>query len=313
MAETGMANKFYSYKAGYPKNYALSGSPTENVANYDSGVFVLSGSGANTGFGPKDHRLSASNGIVGSTLAGYGSYGGINMCTINDPNKYWSFGVCVLFEGGSHLMLNLWRGLPNHSATASNGTIKATPTFGYSSGSRLSISVYKTEVAYRPPRTVSTEYVYATGLSAIAFAEDGSIKGHETMILARAAPTDGTGYPTLGNVSAMAGTYCIDASVVFSDTGKVLGILESEHTAAVTSTSISTSFPEEALSANDGIIAVSCMAGVDGKARWMGYKNGIYKLYHGTKPLYGMPGESVTIKGHEFRCLAYSPFYARMS
>ena len=55
------------------------------------------------------------------------------------------------------------------------------------------------------------------------------------------------------------------------------------------------------------------MAGVDGKARWMGYKNGIYKLYHGTKPLYGMPGESVTIKGHEFRCLAYSPFYARMS
>lgn len=310
MAETGMANKFYSYKASYPKSYNFSGSPSSNVANDDSGVFVLAGTGINIAFGPKDHRISASNGFVGGTYEGYGSYGGINMCTINKPDKYWSFGVGV---SRAYLSLNLWRGLTIQSATASNGTIKAVPTFGYALSSRLSVSVYKTEVAYQPPKAVSTEYVYATGLSAIGFAEDGSIKGHETMILARAAPTDGTGYPTLGNVSGMPGTYCTDASVVFSDTGKVLGILESNDAAAVTSTSISTSFPEEALSANDGIIAVSCMAGVDGKACWMGYKNGIYKLYHGTKPLYGMPGESVTIKGHEFRCLAYSPFYARMS
>lgn len=313
MAETGMANKFYSYKASYKKNYAISDAAIHNIANDDSGVFVLVGKGSNEGFGPLDHRISASNGFVGGTTANYGSYGGINMCTINDPLKYWTFGIGTLTVGGSHLCLTLWRGINIGSARASNGTIKATPSFGYSSSSRLSVSVYKTEVAYRPPKAVSTEYVYATGLSAIAFAEDGSIKGHETMILARAAPTDGTGYPTLGKVSGMTETYCTDASVVFSDTGKCLGILESNDAAAVTSTSISTSFPEEALSANDGIIAVSCMAGVDGKARWMGYKNGIYKLYHGTKPLYGMPGESVTIKGHEFRCLAYSPFYARMS
>lgn len=313
MAETGMANKFYSYKASYKKNYNISSVASQNIANDDSGVFVVANSNAYRGFGPLDHRISASNGFVGGTTTDFGSYGGINMCTINDPLKYWTFGVCVLFEGGAHLKLNLWRGIDKVNATASNGTILANPDFGYSSGSRLSLSVYKTEVAYRPPKAVSTEYVYATGLSAIAFAEDGSIKGHETMILARAAPTDGTGYPTLGTVSGMTGTYCTDASVVFSDTGKVLGILESEDAAAVTSANISTSFPEEALSANDGIIAVSCMAGVDGKARWMGYKNGIYKLYHGTKPLYGMPGESVTIKGHEFRCLAYSPFYARMS
>lgn len=313
MAETGMANKFYSYKASYKKNYAISSEAIYNIANDDSGVFVLENSTVASGFGPLNHRVSASNGFVGGTTINYGSYGGINMCTIKDPLKYWTFGVGVVTAGGSYLCLNLWRGITIPNAKATNGTIEATPAFGYSSSSRLSLSVYKTEVAYRPPNTVSTEYVYATGLSAIAFAEDGSIKGHETMILARAAPTDGTGYPTLGKISGMTGTYCTDASVVFSDTGKVLGILESNDAAAVTSASISTSFPEEALSANDGIIAVSCMAGVDGKARWMGYKNGIYKLYHGTKPLYGMPGESVTIKGHEFRCLAYSPFYARMS
>lgn len=313
MAETGMANKFYSYKASYPKNYPISTAAMKNIANDDSGVFVLDSKNSDRGFGPLDHRISASNGFVVGTTINFGSYGGINMCTINDSAKYWTFGVGVIISGGSHLCLNLWRGITIPNATAANGTIKAGSTFGYSSGSGLSLSVYKTEVAYRPPKAAITEYVYATGLSAIAFAEDGSIKGHETMILARAAPTDGTGYPTLGNVSTITGTYCTDASVVFSDTGKVLGILGSEDAAAVTSTSISTSFPEEALSANDGIIAVSCMAGVDGKARWMGYKNGIYKLYHGTKPLYGMPGESVTIKGHEFRCLAYSPFYARMS
>lgn len=313
MAETGMPNKFYSYKASYKKSYAISGSVIQNIANDDSGVFVLADRNTDRGFGPLDHRISASNGFVGGTTINYGSYGGINMCTINDPAKYWTFGVVVKAAGGSYLCLDLWRGINKPNATASNGTIKAEPTFACSSSSRLSLSVYKTEVAYQPSKGYSTEYVYATGLSAIAFAEDGSIKGHETMILARAAPTDGTGYPTLGKVYGITGTYCTDASVVFSDTGKVLGILESEDAAAVTSTNISTSFPEEALSANDGIIAVSCMAGVDGKARWMGYKNGIYKLYHGTKPLYGMPGESVTIKGHKFRCLAYSPFYARMS
>lgn len=313
MAETGMTNKFYSYKASYPKNYSISDRAIYNIANDDSGVFVLVNSHATEGFGPLNHRISASNGFVGGTTTNFGSYGGINMCTINNPLKYWTFGVGTMAAGGTYLCLNLWRGINIPNATASNGTIKATPTFGYSSSSGLSVSVYKTEVTYRPPKAGSTEYVCATGLSAIAFDKDGSIKGHETMILARAAPTDGTGYPTLGSILGATGTFCTDASVVFSDTGKVLGILESNDAAAVTSTSISTSFPEEALSANDGVIAVSCMAGVDGKARWMGYKNGIYKLYHGTKPLYGMPGESVTIKGHEFRCLAYSPFYARMS
>ena len=310
MAETGMPNKFYSYKASYPKQYTFYTATRSNLTNDDSGVFVLENTGISQAFGPKDYRVSVSRGFVGSTFANYGSYGGINMCTINNPTKYWAFGVII---NSSNLWLALWRGVNTVNTGYGNITIGPELSVPYAQSKKLSVSVYKTEVAYQPPKAVSTEYVYATGLSLIAFAADGSISGHSTMILARAAPTDGTGYPTLGPISGATGTLCTDASVVFSDTGKVLGILESNDAAAVTSTSISTSFPEEALSANDGIIAVSCMAGVDGKARWMGYKNGIYKLYHGTKPLYGMPGESVTIKGHEFRCLAYSPFYARMS
>lgn len=305
MAETGMANKFYSYKASYKKGKAFSGIPTGNGANDDSGVFVVPNSDTNTidDFGPSMDRKNASNSYVCGT---YCSYGGINMCTINNSIKNWSVGL-VLYNGRIRL------GLSQNASFNTLGVGAGADIYSdlrYSPGDEHSMSVYKTEVAYQKS---DAEYVYTTGLSSIAFAEDGSIYSYATMILARAAPTDGTGYPTLGAISGLEGTYCTDASVVFSDIGKVLGILESNDTAAVTSTSISTSFPEEALSANDGIIAVSCMAGVDGKARWMGYKNGIYKLYHGTKPLYGMPGESVTIKGHKFRCLAYSPFYARMS
>lgn len=307
MAETGMANKFYSYEASYPKQYSFSTTTRGNVSNKDSGVFVLTANTPNRGFGPLNYRVSTSNGAVVSTITSIGSYSGINMCTKNDSKEYWTFGVCSRNE---KLLLALWKGVDIANCYYPNIAIKPESSIPYTSDQKLSVSVYKTEVAYQKS---AAEYVYTTGLSLIAFAEDGSISGHETMILARAVPTDGTGYPTLGAISGMTGTYCTDASVVFSDTGKVLGILESNDAAAVTSTNISTSFPEEALSANDGIIAVSCMAAVDGEARWMSYDNGIYKLYHGTKPLYGMPGESVTIKGHEFRCLAYSPFYARMS
>ena len=307
MAETGMANKFYSYEASYLKQRRFGSDTRYNLTNNDSGVFVVTTNTSTTGFGPLNYRVSASRGFVASMNISIGSYGGINMCTKNDSKEYWTFGVCLKRE---KLCLALWRGVNTTSCMDTNITIKPESSIPYTSDQKLSVSVYKTEVAYQKS---SSEFVYTTGLSLIAFAEDGSISGHETMILARAAPTDGTGYPTLGPILGITGTYCTDASVVFSDTGKVLGILESNDAAAVTSANISTSFPEEALSANDGIIAVSCMAGVDGKAHWMGYNNGIYKLYHGTKPLYGMPGESVTIKEHEFRCLAYSPFYARMS
>lgn len=312
MAENRMPNMFYSYEASYPINYPFDSYARQNHPNNDSGVFVLDGYGAANGFGPKNCIINASNGAyMGSVSGPTGSYGGINMCTINDTAKYWTFGVGLDTTSPDYpLCLLLWRGKTTTKAISTTGDIYSESKFKYTQSSNLSVSVYKTEATYRKS---PLEYAYITGLSAIAFTKDGNIYGHETMILARAVPTDGTGYPTLGAISGITGEYCTDASVVFSDTGKILGILESNDAAAVTSTSISTAFPEESLSANDGVIAVSCMAGVDGKACWMGYKNGVYKLYHGSKPLYGMPGGSIAIKGHEFRCLAYSPFYVRMS
>lgn len=304
MAETGMPNKFYSYKASYSKGTVFSGYAYGNKANDDSGVFITEDTNY-ASFGPLSYRRDASNSFLAGTSM---AYSGINMCTVNHNTKNWSFGITYNVNSGC--ILGLYQGTSYNYANSSNYKIRLMLSYDNTIANTCSLSVYKTEVAYKMP---NAEYVYTTGLSAISFAEDGTIDSSATLILARLAPTDGTEYPTLGAISGLDGTYCTDASVVFSGTGKCLGILESNDTAAVTSSSVSTSFPESALVANDGIIAVACMASADGQARWVGYKNGIYKLYHGPKPMFGMPGESVTIKGHEFRCLAYSPFYARIS
>lgn len=304
MAEVGMPNKFYSYKASYGKGKMFAGNVSGNRANDDSGVFIVENQNY-ASFGPLSYRRDASNGLlVGTSMA----YSGINMCTVNSNTKNWSFGITYAVNIGC--ILSLYQGIPYSNATYSNYKMASRLSYKNTVDNTCSLSVYKTELAYKMP---DAEYVYTTGLSAISFAEDGSIDSYATMILARLAPTDGTEYPTLGAISGLEGTYCTDASVVFSGTGKCLGILESNDTASITSTSISTSFPESALAANDGVIAVACMASADGKARWIGYKNGIYKLYHGPKPMFGMPGERMTIKGHEFVCLAYGPFYARLS
>lgn len=304
MAETGMPNKFYSYKASYSKGTVFSGYASGNKANDDSGVFITEDTNY-ASFGPLSYRRDASNSFLAGTSM---AYSGINMCTVNHNTKNWSFGIAYAVNIG--LILGLYQGTPYSYARDSNYKMAARLSYSNTVANTCSVSVYKTELAYKMP---DAEYVYTTGLSAISFAEDGTIDSSATLILARLAPTDGTEYPTLGAISGLDGTYCTDASVVFSGTGKCLGILESNDTAAVTSSSVSTSFPESALVANDGIIAVACMASADGKARWVGYKNGVYKLYHGSEPLYGMPGERMTIKGHEFVCLAYGPFYARLS
>lgn len=299
MSETGMPTNFYIYKAEFEKAKTILPKINGNAVYHDSGVFVNSSEGG-TPFGPRTNRQTR------AISDGANPYGGINMCTIDSVDKYWGVGICGY--GGNKVSISLHKGEGIAQAAYSNADIRVESQ--YHTSLKHTLSVYKTELVYE---ISAGDYVYSTGYSAIVTNEDGSVYSHSSIILARLAPIDGTGYPTLGAISNLSGKYCTDASVVFSDTGKCLGILESSDTSSITSTEISTSFPESALAANDGIIAVSCMAGANGNARWVGYKNGIYKVYHGSEPLCGMPGESITIKGHNFRCLAYGPFYARLS
>ena len=173
-------------------------------------------------------------------------------------------------------------------------------------GSKLSLTIDKMEICYANT-TKTKESVYITGISMLC-TMDGKIMGDVSFITARAIPISGTGFI---DVEQTGGSTV--GSFMFRTDGSTLACMAGDNITSLSSRTISQAIPESAMVSNDGLAAVSCMASGDGEARWLGYKNGIYKIYQGPKPLIGMPGETVTIKEHKFVCLAYGSYYARTS
>ena len=190
-------------------------------------------------------------------------------------------------------------------------------------------SANKVEVCYETQGAPNLrEIVYATGFTFFSAAninndirlpnlstltsinDDNSTKN---IIICRLVPFE-EDYPSLTWNASHGSYYCYQPSIVFNGlTGQVYCVLYDSASEVTLASGISQAIPDAALCSNDGIIAVAMLAKTPKGAYWLGYKNGIYKVYQGSKPLYGMPGERMTIKGHEFVCLAYGPFYARMS
>lgn len=189
-------------------------------------------------------------------------------------------------------------------------------------------SVNKVEVCYNTGFTSTNEIVYATGftfysaanknndirlpnLSTLTSTDDNN--STKNIIICRLVPF-AKDYPFLTYDHNPPRYLCYEPSVVFNGlTGQIYYVLYDSESPVTLVSGISQAIPEAALCSNDGIIAVAMLAKTSKGAYWLGYKNGIYKLYQGSTPLNGMPGEKITIKGHEFVCLAYGPFYARMS
>lgn len=189
-------------------------------------------------------------------------------------------------------------------------------------------SVNKVEVCYNTGFTSTNEIVYATGFTFYSAAnknndirlpklstltstdDDNSTKN---IIICRLIPF-AEDYPFLTYTTNPTTYVCYAPSIVFNGlTGQIYYVLCDSESPVTLVSGISQAIPEAVLCSNDGIMAVSMLAKTSKGAYWLGYKNGIYKLYQGAIPLNGMPGEKITIKGHEFVCLAYGPFYARMS
>ena len=185
--------------------------------------------------------------------------------------------------------------------------------------------VHKVEICHKNSE-LNYEHVYVTGFT--FFSADGPDNGirlpdfsdltssddnnsTKSIIICRLIPFE-YDYPLL---TSDANSWCCNApSVVFNGlTEQIYHVMHDSESEVTSVFGLSQAIPEKALCSNDGIIAVSMLAKTTKGAYRLGYKNGIYKIYQGPKPLYGMPGEKVTIKGHEFVCLAYGPFYARMS
>lgn len=274
----------------------------------DTGVFVSGNTNLSyPGCTRSDKRITSryTYNAGGSTGYRYCPAGGINMDVGDDETSLYSFAIAGFGTGSSqYFALAFQKGFKISDSLSDNNFVLTSPSqagLGMSAGIdyECCILAEKVEVSHK---TESKEIVYATGVT-MSIQVNGAFAYHGGMILARSIPMVGSGFAESTS----------NGSILFTHDGMVRSMIQGDNVSSIATSVISQAIPTAAMVSNDGVAAVSCMAKADGYAQWLGYKNGIYKLYQGRTPLNGMPGEKVTIKGHEFVCLAYGPFYARMT
>ena len=308
-----MPNAVYHYRAQianftWPSHdeHKFSSNPLDSTVGFisDNGVFT-----SEDGYGSYSYYVlpRSSSRMVGSNPSKK-MLGGLNMNTGTKEQTCYTFGVTNNGRNTGVVCLPIW----SLSSYASSSSVEynsctwngARLRYTTDVGNKVNMMVDKVEVCYK---TLNSEIVYITGISILSIINDNFDDG-AGFIIARSVPISGDGFIAEEEGGSTNG------SIVFrSVSGSVLGCIKGTNISATSATIISQSIPDSAMVSNDGICAVSCMCMADGNAAWLSHKNGIYKLYQGATPLKGMPGERMTIKGHEFVCLAYGPFYARLS
>ena len=302
----------------YGDRVSFASYPLHSVPLSDTGVFVRNPSMSSM----TNAAFCGMNATRITTPYYYaGAVSGINMDVVSlnntsDWRKCWSFAISGTGNSETAGIAILYIGCPpfepnsllySRSDAKKVGSIPVDTILSTgSTGSKLSLTVDKTEICYANS-SKSKELVYITGVSMLC-TMDGNIMDDVSFIIARAIPISGTGFI---NVEQTGGS--TNGSFIFTTNGSVIDCISGDNISSLSSGTISHAIPDYAMVSNDGLAAVSCMASGNGEARWLGYKNGIYKIYQGPTPHYGMPGERVTIKGHEFVCIVYGPFYARLS
>lgn len=276
------------------------------ISSVPAGIYVVSDDGVFVNY--SDNPVWPGIRMTESRIAGSGyrtmfnnhyiAAGGINMDTTTANNNLFVFAIVSNDTAtAARIRLAGYRGL-GVSSSISEGVIIQSPTqgeMGIRGGAHVTITVDKIEICH-------DQRTYITGLT-LVISVNGSYAYRGGMIIARAVPMSGDGFiATLSN-----------GSVIFLNDGKTNGVVSGDNVTLATASMIAQAIPSDAVISNNKMLAVSCMCCTDNYARWLGYKNGIYKIYQGTALHNGMPGEKVTIKGHEFVCLAYGPFYARMT
>lgn len=311
-------NKAVIKSVTYGDGVSFGSYPLHSVPLSDTGVFVRNpsmSSMTNTAFcGINSTRITTPYYYAGAVS-------GINMDVVpcnntSDLRKCWSFAISGTGNSETAGIAILYIGCPpfepnsllySRSDAKKVGSIPVDTILSTgSTSSKLSLTVDKTEICYANS-SKTKELVYITGVSMLC-TMDGRIMDDVSFIIARAIPISGTGFI---NVEQAGGS--TNGSFIFTTDGSVIDCIAGDNISSLSSGTISQAIPDDAMVSNDGLAAVSCMASGNGEARWLGYKNGIYKIYQGPTPHYGMPGERVTIKGHEFVCIVYGPFYARLS
>ena len=306
-----LPNKVYHYKSvlksyTYGDVVSIGTSYNSNMAISDDGVFI-------NPHGKSPTRETNPLGTTSGAMSGNNMLTDISIPVADSKYNAWSFAIASpgeMYTNTANLYI-IPRNIPAGTGITSIQscvTVGSIPVASILSvgteGSKLSLTADKIEICHA---NTTGEFVYITGVSMLCTL-DGKIMGDASFIMARAVPISGTGFINVEEVSGST-----NGSFIFRSDGSIINCIKGTNIAAVSSGVISQAIPDNAMVSNDGLAAVSCMAPGDGEARWLGYKNGIYKIYQGPTPHYGMPGERVTIKGHEFVCIVYGPFYARLS
>lgn len=165
---------------------------------------------------------------------------------------------------------------------------------------------------YTKPATVAnvtkTSIILVTGITLRNAGGRNDSQAYRSFVLARVCNYE-RDFPECVNMSNTC--YTPNGVVLFDHSG-VIYMMHADDDGCAARV-LKTGFSDDIISANSGLTAVSCMIDVGGKAHWLGWKNGIYKIFQGPSPINGVLGERLSIKGHKFVCLANGPFYARLT
>ena len=171
--------------------------------------------------------------------------------------------------------------------------------------------VDKLQIYTKPAKVANvtnTSIILVTGITLRNTGGRNDSQAYRSFVLARVCNYE-RDFPECVNMS---NTYYTPNGVVLFDHSGVIYMTHADDDGSAARV-LKTGFSDDIISANSGLTAVSCMIDVGGKAHWLGWKNGIYKIFQGPSPINGVLGERLTIKGHKFVCLANGPFYARLT
>ena len=322
----GIANKVNHYHAviadlkyGWISN-TFSSYPQMNLCTSDTGVFTLKNY-------PNDNHTGGDWACQfpksTATIVGGNAYnespgccvGGLNMNT-SDSLRDCDFFSWERLYSNANLHGFVFRKIdednvllfPNNNVigtyNSSRDLYKELMFDGVSEGTHAVLTADKIEIVYAANEHT---YCYLTGVSG-AITYEGKIVAKVGEIISRVLPAE-QDYINDTPENAI----CV-ASVYFDAySGKVDRYITGTGLTTSASSSIHQAFDDTIMSSNSGVAAVSCMVTTDGTAKWLAYKNCVYRLYQGNTPLQGVPNERIAIKGHEFVCPAYGSYYVRIS
>lgn len=291
----------------YEGSSIMIGTVNRNSTVSDTGVFVSGSTKTEYPGCPRsDTRITERYAYPTTNGTMYCPVGGINMDVGDNDQSLYSFGITGYGDHGPNCRFALFftKAFNVTTAVSDKHFVMLSPTLSQMGtltvgSTKVGIMADKVEISRK---TDSKEIVYITGVT-MSVRVDDAVAYRCGITIARSVPMIGSGFAESTS----------NGSLLFGHDGLIHSMVVGENAASASVSPVRQAIPKEAIVSNDGILAVSCMAEADGQAHWLGYKNGIYKLYQGTNPLNGLPGEKIAIKGHDFVCLAYGPFYARMS